>query len=280
MVRYRFWLQSSLSVVLALAFVHAAAAQFNWADPPLTPTTSFSAGGTGATCKVYSLCELGDDPKLCKWIADTIPEMIQPTSWKQSDAKISFYAPSKILVISNTPAVHAQVDEFLQSMKKTVAQARPMATPGLLPAQLTVPDTVRAAQGVQTGPGGYPVPMTPQTPKHLFHFIIRYEGEGIVDSNVVSFAKALKDMSTDGKSESPASAQVPTAVFNGILGTSVGTSTDKVTLTPTPKTGAPVMPPADATPSTPGSSGPWSVRAMTPSSPPPPPVGVGGLPSR
>jgi hypothetical protein len=250
MTRFRFWSQSSMSVVLALAFVHAATAQFNWADPPLPSASSKPVLATGATCKVYSLGELGDDPKLCKWIADTIPDMIQPTSWKQTDAKISFYAPSKILVVSNTPAVHAQVDEFLQSLKKSVTQSRPTATPGLLPAQFAIPDTVRAGQGVQTGPGGYPVPMTPQTPKHLFHFIIRYEGEGIVDSNVVSFAKALKDMNTESKSEAPVPAQIPVAVYGGILGTSVGPSTDKITLTPTPKN-APVMPPADATPSTP-----------------------------
>src|SRR5437016_3804139 len=43
------------------------------------------------TCKVYSLSDLGDDPKLCKWIAETIPEVIQPASWKQGEAKISFY---------------------------------------------------------------------------------------------------------------------------------------------------------------------------------------------
>jgi hypothetical protein len=36
--------------------------------------------------------------------------------------------------------------------------------------------------------GGYPVPSVPQ-PKHLFHFIIRYEGEGIIDSNVVDMLK-------------------------------------------------------------------------------------------
>ena len=50
------------------------------------------------------------------------------------------------------------------------------------------------------------MPFTAQTPKHLFHFIIRYEGEGIVDANVVKFAKALQDKiapSTNSSSNSP-----------------------------------------------------------------------------
>jgi hypothetical protein len=34
------------------------------------------------TCKVYSLTELGDDPSLGAWVAETIPEVIQPDSWK------------------------------------------------------------------------------------------------------------------------------------------------------------------------------------------------------
>src|SRR5262249_21060124 len=33
-------------------------------------------------------------------------------------------------------------------------------------------------------------PAPQQPPKHLFHFIIRYEGDGIIDSNVVEFMKA------------------------------------------------------------------------------------------
>src|SRR5438309_2051545 len=36
----------------------------------------------------------------------------------------------------------------------------------------------------------YPVPAASRAPKHLFHFIIRYEGEGIVDGNVADVLKA------------------------------------------------------------------------------------------
>src|ERR1043166_9116315 len=80
---------------------------------------------TKPCCKVYSHADL-DDPNLCKWIAETIPEMIQPATWKQNGAKVSYYAPSKVLVINNTMAVHNQVDEFLTSMKKSTAQAKMM----------------------------------------------------------------------------------------------------------------------------------------------------------
>src|SRR6266849_6810610 len=116
-------------------------------------------------------------------------------------------------------------------------------------AQFTVPDTVRAAQGVQTGPGGYPVPIAPQTPKHLFHFIIRYEGEGIIDSNVVNFANAFKG----GKSVEmlpvvvpPTVCQVPPPpVVGAALGGTLGATTGTATPTPPTKGNGPVMPPAD-----------------------------------
>jgi hypothetical protein len=39
----------------------------------------------------------------------------------------------------------------------------------------------------------YPVPPPARQPKHLFHFIIRYEGAGIIDSNVVKFMKAQSE---------------------------------------------------------------------------------------
>ncbi len=191
MARYRFWLNYSLSVVMALVFVQIGRSQHLITAEE---RTAREAAAT-PTCKVYSLAELGDDPKLCKWIAETIPEMIQPATWKQGDAKLSYYAPSKILVINNTPAVHAQVDEFLQSMRKTLPQkvAATKIDAQVMPAQFQLQDSSRPVGAVQTGPASYPVPISPVGPKHLFHFIIRYEGEGIIDANVAKFAKALSE---------------------------------------------------------------------------------------
>ena len=160
---------------------------------------------SNSICKVYALAELGDDPKLCKWLADTIPEMIEPTSWKRTGAKLSYYAPSKILVVNNEPAVHRQVAEFLENLKKattaqkTIGNARWMRDSQVVPAQFEAPPAAPLQPSYQ---GSYPVPMQPKQPKHLFHFIIRYEGAGIIDENVVRFAKALSAEKTSEASRS------------------------------------------------------------------------------
>ena len=134
MAGYRFWLQCGRSVVVASVIAQVGLAQSGgFPSPPAehipapavryasaTVASGSSAAPNGPTCKIYSLAELGDDPKLAKWVADTIPEMIQPASWKQAEVKLSYYAPSKILVVNHTPAVHAQISELLQSLKKSL----------------------------------------------------------------------------------------------------------------------------------------------------------------
>jgi hypothetical protein len=92
------------------------------------------------------------------------------------------------------------------------------------------------------------VPMSPVGPKHLFHFIIRYEGEGIIDANVAKFAKALSQEAVSnhsGYSFPPTVCQSPDPLqrTNGTNGF------------PIP---APSMPPADAPKSMPAPSG-WRV---------------------
>jgi hypothetical protein len=210
---YRFWLQCVLSLVVAFTIVQSGQSQ---EVPPVVFTgplnnLSQDIGTAGSSCKVYSLCDLGDDPNLCKWIAETIPEMIKPGSWKQNGVKLSFYAPSKILVVNHDASVHGQVDEFLQSLKKSLPQKAAKRDPQVLPAQFVVPDNTRLPGQVQTGPSSYPVPNMPQAPKHLFHFIIRYEGEGIIDSNVVKFAKALSQSGPAIVNNAPPAYAVPTS---------------------------------------------------------------------
>jgi hypothetical protein len=188
MAGYRIWLRCSIVVVVALVSARVSVGQEaeDVAPKKLLPATA------ALSCKVYSLADLGDDPKLCKWVAETIPEMIQPASWKHADAKLSFYGPSRILVINNTPAVHAQVEEFLQGLRKTTAVQRATSKHDdqVKPAQFALQDTSRPS-GPIMGPAGYPVPQAAVGPRHLFHFIIRYEGDGIIDQNVAKFAKAL-----------------------------------------------------------------------------------------
>ena len=210
-----------------------------------------------SSCKVYSLADIGDDGKLGKWVAETIPEMIQPASWKQADAKLSYFAPSKILVVNNTPAVHAQVEEFLGSLRKAMPQ--PKRQDGqIVPAQFVPEDAPRPINGVQAGPAGYPVPTPPVGPKHLFHFIIRYEGEGIIDSNVSKFAKSLIEANKENSSGQanysypPRRRRIPWRAAMTVRGSfDPPNSTGPATRSP-----APQMPPADAPAPSSGSTTP------------------------
>jgi hypothetical protein len=233
-----------------------------------------------------------DDPNLCQWIADTIPEVIQPDSWKHYGVKLSYYAPSKILVVNHTSAVHAQVEEFLQNLKKSLPRQNATANTdtrdsGVAPAQFALKDPPRPVASVQTNPASYPVPFPPQAPKHLFHFIIRYEGEGIIDSSVVKFAKALSNASSISTTRDMAP---PTPVCPAPVPMPVNLSQPAQygvpTLPPTnmpwsTRGNVPVMPPADlaptyVAPSAPPpqpsrNSAPVSAPTASPPAPPPPP---------
>ncbi len=179
----RFFRVSLVAIIVALACVPTISAQ----PRPEKPAA-------GSTCKIYSLADLGGDPELCKWIADTIPQVIEPESWRSINDKkntLSYYAPTKVLVVYQTPAVQAQVDEFLQNLKKAAASSRPKHDPQVVQAQFNPPAPPQPSPLQYQG--SYPVPMPPAQPKHLFHFIIRYEGAGIIDGNVVKFTKALTE---------------------------------------------------------------------------------------
>lgn len=273
MAGYRFWLQGGLSIVLILTLAQAGWSQLisGPAVFPATPVTK--PNETKAPfCKVYSLADMGDDPNLCKWIADTIPDVIQPGSWVYSggafgggEAKrtLSYFAPAKILVINHTPAVHAQVDEFLLTLKKSVVQEKAAAKRDaqIVPAQFSVPDQTRSFMPMQAP--------APQAPKHLLHFIlglgVRYEGEGIIDANVVKFAKAL----SSGASSSPGIALTPPARPSGAVEADdpvIPASGPTYLRTPPQyfpanKTPAPTMPPADPAP-------PATLPGVIPSGPP------------
>ena len=277
MAGYRFWLQSSLSVLLGLTIVQAGRSQVE--VPPIIFTgplsqTSQYVSLAGPTCKVYALSDLGNDPNLCQWIAETIPDVIQPESWKQDGVKLSYYAPAKILVVNHTCAVHAQVNEFLQNLKKSLPQQkvttnRDTRDSGVVPAQFGLKDPPRPGGLVQTNPASYPVPFPPQAPKHLFHFIIRYEGEGIIDSSVVKFAKALSNASSISTSKDVAPPTVcPTPVpMPQYL--SQPAQYGVPTLPATSQRGqtwgnAPVMPPADPVPTNVPPSAPTNVPPSAP----------------
>jgi hypothetical protein len=184
MAGYRF----SLALLAVLMFVHAGWSQVT--SPPVRHTGSVSSStkmppAHGAINKVYSLADLGDDPNLCKWIAETIPQMIKPNSWNGQN--LCYYAPAKVMAIHQTLEVHAQVEEFLANLRKTASRTK--QDPQVTRAQY-VPDVMRPV-GPASASQAYPVPTTLPAPKHLFHFIIRYEGAGIIDSNVTKFTDVL-----------------------------------------------------------------------------------------
>jgi hypothetical protein len=114
-------------------------------------------------CKAYPLGELGNDPKMCQWVVAVIPQMVRPDSWSGGVKQLTYYAPAKVLVINQAPAVHVEIAAFLDDLKKTPAIVQAPAEPA-----------------------------TGAAPRHLFHFIIRCEGENRIDANVAELLLQLQ----------------------------------------------------------------------------------------
>ncbi len=150
-------------------------------------------------CKIYPLGDLGSDGDVAKWVADTIPQVIEPATWNKDGAGkniLTYNAATKVLVVYHTAAVQTKVGDFIDGLKKALPSKHataPSSKPGLwqssvIPAGYLVPAAAKANEPGQI-PTAYAVPPATPQPKHLFHFIIRYEGDGIIDSNVVEFMK-------------------------------------------------------------------------------------------
>jgi hypothetical protein len=74
------------------------------------------------TCAVYSLAAAGD-ADYCKWVADTIPQVIDPETWSDKAAKggtpvITYNAARRVLVVRHTAAVQAKVAAFIKDAEK------------------------------------------------------------------------------------------------------------------------------------------------------------------
>jgi hypothetical protein len=144
--------------------------------------------------------------------------MIRPGSWKSEGRGLTYYAPGRILVVCQTEDVHKEVGVFLAEMGRAapVTRGKP-AVPGRLAAP-----ALAAAAGTPVQPAQHFVPAPPRladpqdrdnrpaaSPRHLFHiilegldvgggesvklknFTLRYEGEGIIDSNIVNLLTGL-----------------------------------------------------------------------------------------
>jgi hypothetical protein len=213
MTRLRFRVWTSAALFLALALIPTV-----WAEKPvLSLSYTSSEDSPEQSYKIYSLDVLGSDASFGEWIAQTIPEVIAPGSWK-GPGVIRYYAPRNILVVSHSPAVQAKVDVFLKDMKKALpgkktaaaAHKRSARNNHVIPASYQEPALLKGSPPVAESSPTYPVPAQARTPKHLFHFIIRYEGEGLVDDNIVKAMKAYYLME-----KKASEATTPTASYSG-----------------------------------------------------------------
>jgi hypothetical protein len=160
----------------------------------------------GATCVIYPLRDFGEDAQLVSWIAKTIPQVIDPKSWQEVGGigTLSYHARGRVLVVRQTPGTQRQISEFLDTLKRSLpadrSAARTAFAGGVIPAQFVEPTPSAPSP---RGPASYPVPAPAQQPKHLFHFLIRYEGDGIIDANVMEFAKYMQESNNGGASPTP-----------------------------------------------------------------------------
>jgi hypothetical protein len=186
---------------------------------PMTPAdyqTTEPKLATDDPCVTYSLTDMGYDADLGKWIAQTVPEMVEPRSWMGQGGMgaIRYYAPKNMLIVKQTKAIQKKVDGFLKDLKTSMPKAsvtnfasRKTPHAGVVPADYREPALHRAS-GPVSEPSSYPVPAAVKPPKHLFHFIIRYEGDGIIDDNVVKLMKAQLQ-----GAKSPVSTSLPAAEY-------------------------------------------------------------------
>jgi len=198
MTRLRFRSSISFAIALVLVLSQTGMAQSQNGFTTKASLTLSSADSSDRSYKIYSLAELGGDPGFGEWIAQTIPEVIATGTWK-GPGVIRYYAPKNILVVCHTPAVQAKVDAFLKDVRKSLPEAKRATAAAPKSSGLdreVVPAAYRAPALLKTSPStsdptlSYPVPAQAKPPKHLFHFIVRYEGEGIIDDSVVKVMKA------------------------------------------------------------------------------------------
>lgn len=150
------------------------------------------ATADGLAWAVYNLGPLSQDSGLGPWLVNTIPACIQPGQWDSCPSgkrTLRYVGPTHALVVCNTPAVLAQVRDFLDCLKRP-APAGEIPAP---PASITLTAGTIAPPARAVAGAGYPIPVADARPKHLFHFVIRYEGDGVIDTNVAQMVKAISD---------------------------------------------------------------------------------------
>jgi hypothetical protein len=196
MARSRSIAITALAVALATAQLQAVRSQSPSSNlRPSTPKDTI--------CVVYPLAGIGHDPSLPQWIAETIPSVVDPDSWRVEGMWITYHAASKVLVVRQAPAVHAKVKAFLADLKNAAQEDK--GTVYLHKAPVMQAEYTQAAPAkASAGQGaGYPVPAPLSQPKHLFHLVLRYEGDGLPENAVESVVKQLSDAAdkSDGEAK-------------------------------------------------------------------------------
>ncbi len=191
------------------------------AQAPAEQGGSPAGPAQGPATRVYPLGPLGADAGLARWLAETIPSVVEPESWKARGGPgvLTHHPAGNLLVVHHSAAVQAKVEAFLRDVQRGLAGRGEAAAPaGVVQAGAAPGRLPEAALG-------YPVPAAVRPPKHLFHFIIRYEGEGIVDANVVDLVKAQQEMAGNAAALVPVPAAAPVVSSSPAPGTAVSGAT-------------------------------------------------------
>jgi hypothetical protein len=111
MPRSRFVGLAVLALVLAVTVIRTGWSEGDKAGQRAAkPLGGLSPGGGEAgkdewPSTVYPLSDLGDDPQLCTWVAETVTRVIAPGTWSRTGAEgtgrgvLSYFAPAKVLVV-------------------------------------------------------------------------------------------------------------------------------------------------------------------------------------
>src|ERR1700677_4724389 len=168
------------------------------APPPPAPP---SFQDSGAVCKIYQLRDISESEDVRSWVKATIPEMIHPGTWGNPSingiGNITYDAKSGLLAVRHVAAAHAEIDEFLKRVKSSVKEPAPVERKAVVKQAGFTPAGV--SEAAKTEPG-YPAPPPLQQPKHLFHFVIRFEGSGM-DATLVDLARKLAAGDIDTKDD-------------------------------------------------------------------------------
>jgi hypothetical protein len=139
--------------------------------------------------RVHALAEVGDDPEVGPWLAKTIPEILDPESWKAANGRsIRYFAAKRVLIVSHEPAIQKRVEELIRDLGKTsTASAKTGPTSPIRQAQQLEPTSPSpGANATPTDRHSFELKIDaveaalPLGSVKLKNLTFRYEGAGIV----------------------------------------------------------------------------------------------------